>query len=571
LAVLVQHRGEELPNPQEIFEFLEQTMLTEQTLLKFLLPEEHPVSRPVKMYMRVAGEKQAYGSHSFTVEPPASVIIPVTTQEDIPEAEQLPDNSLEEESNEGESNSSSTNVPGKFAAAPHLQDQHTGESDGEADETPESAPTKSKQALIPLVVSGVGLSLVVFLGCFYVLTRPCVMGKCTAIVEAQNLREQSTKTLQNPQSGKEVLDAQEQLADAINLLETIPPWSKGHTKAQEILKTYRNQDQDLDQMVTALKMAARASYKSQNPPHAASKWIEIQNLWREAIAQLEQLPQNSKLQPVAQGKIKAYKLNLEQIKQRLVQERKALQTLQASKDAALIAKARQGVAQEPIHWQLVYSTWQTALNSLQKIPQGTTAYTEAQKLLESYRPQTTAARDRKTQEKIAADAYNQGIRLAKVAKNFEQDNQWSAAVTNWRNALTHVSQVPSNTFYYNKAQSLVDPYKGGLEQAQGKLRSAVKVQQARRDLNQICSGKGQVCKYSINTNVIKVRLAISYVQKIQQTAMNADAKGDYKTRANLVDHISKLQEALETVSDNARIRLEIYSPDGVLISSHRPS
>ncbi|NES24206.1 MAG: hypothetical protein F6K41_36165 [Symploca sp. SIO3E6] len=570
LAVLVQHRGEELPNPQEIFDFLEQTMLTEQSLLTLLLPEERSVSLPVRMYMRVAGQKQAYGSHSFTVEPPASPTIAAITPENIPELQQLLDTPQAEEGNKVDSEFTQTNVADTLAE-PNFQEEQENESDEEVDEPSESASIKSKQALIPLIVSGVGLGLVVFFGCLYALTRPCVIGQCTAMVEAKNLRDQSTKTLQDPQSGQEVLEAQRQLIEAINLLEAIPPWSKEHPQAEKILQTYRNQHQDLDQMVTALKMAARASYKSQNPPHDAPKWIEIQNLWREAIARLEQLPKTSKLQPLAQAKIKSYKLNLEQIKQRLVQERKALQTLQASKDAALIAQARQGVAQNVNHWQLVYSTWQTALNSLQRIPQGTTAYTEAQKLSDSYQPQVSAARDRKTQEQIAAKTYNQGIYLAQLAKNYQADNQWSAAVIHWRNALTHVSQVPNNTFYYSKAQSLVEPYQGALQQAQGKLRSAVKIQQARRDLNQICSGTSQVCRYSINTNAIKVRLALSYVQKIKQTAMSADSKGDYKTRANLVDHISRLQEALETVSDNARIRLEIYSPDGVLISSHRPS
>ncbi|NER94140.1 MAG: hypothetical protein F6J86_09935 [Symploca sp. SIO1B1] len=601
LAVLVQHRGEELPNPQEIFDFLEQTMLTEQSLLKLLLPEEHSVSLPVRMYVRVAGQKQSYCSHSFTVEPPASPTIAATTLENIPEVEQLLKTPLEEgrrretsqrtgRQGDGETGSNEisdnistqseaddqvesefnpSNVSATFAAPFGGEDQEN-ESDEEAEDSSNSGSIKSKQALIPLAVSGVGLSLAVFFGCLYVLTRPCVMGECTAIAEAKNLRDQSTKTLQNPQSGQEVLGAQQQLIEAINLLETIPPWSKEHPNAEKILQTYRNQHQDLDQMVTALKMAARASYKSQNPPHDAPKWIEIQNLWREAIARLEQLPKTSKLQPLAQAKIKSYKLNLEQIKQRLVQERKALQTLQASKDAALKAEARQGVAQNVNHWQLVYSTWQTALNSLQNIPQGTTAYTEAQKLSDSYQPQVSAARDRKTQEQIAAKTYNQGIYLAKLAQNYQADNQWSAAVTHWRNALTHVKQVPNNTFYYSKAQSLVKPYQGALQQAQGKLRSAVKVQQARRDLNQICSGTSQVCRYSINTSAIKVRLALSYVQKIKQTAMSADSKGDYKTRASLVDHIARLQEALETVSDNAKIRLEIYSPDGVLISSHRP-
>jgi hypothetical protein len=164
----------------------------------------------------------------------------------------------------------------------------------------------------------------------------------------------------------------------------------------------------------------------------------------------------------------------------LVKERQAQGYINAAKEAALIAEARQGVAQSLPHWQLVYATWQTALNRLKQIPQGTTAYEEAQQLSAFYLPKMASARDRKTQEQFAANAYNQGLRLAQLAKNSQANNQWSVALTHWRNALSYINQVPRDTFYYGKAQSLVAPYTAALKQAQGQLQLAVKLQQARK-------------------------------------------------------------------------------------------
>jgi hypothetical protein len=148
--------------------------------------------------------------------------------------------------------------------------------------------------------------------------------------------------------------AQEQLMEAIRMLQSIPFWSGSYGKAQEQLKVYQAQAKRVEEMVTALQTAARAAHKSENPPHPTARWVEIQGLWREAIARLEELPTNSDLQPLAQQKIKEYKQNLAAANQRLVKERNSQQRLQEAKDAALIAEARQGVAQSLENWQLVY-------------------------------------------------------------------------------------------------------------------------------------------------------------------------------------------------------------------------
>jgi hypothetical protein len=431
--------------------------------------------------------------------------------------------------------------------------------------------TTAKKDLLPLMVAGAGLSLFVFLSSLFVLTRPCVLGQCREIVLAEELSNQSKKTLQKPQSGKEVLEAQQQLKDAIKLLETIPPWSGQHGKAQELIKAYQTQGQQVNQMVTAMKTGARAGFKGENPPHPDSQWIEAQNLWREAIAQLEQLPTQSNLQPLAQEKIKAYKANLAQTNQRLVKERQAQEQIKAAKDAALIAEARQGVAQSLEHWQLVYSTWQEVMNRLKKVSQGTTGYTEAQQLSGLYAPKIASAMSRRNEEQAAANIYKQGLKFAELARNAQNNNQWSTAFSNWRNALAVMNQVPSNSFYHGKAQGNVATYTKSFKQVQAQLQLALKLQQARRDLNQTCQGKTKVCNYTINNNLIKVQLTPTYMEKVRQTALNAQAKGDTIAQSGVVNHILTLGEALEAISENVKIPLQVNAPDGSVIQSHSPA
>jgi len=563
LVILVQHPADVVLNSQQTFGFLEQT----------LVEDHQSISPQVQLYLRATGQKAAYASHSFAVKPLAGV--KATAVEDVPETPGRTKSPTETASQSADAEpTQSSNVSETESAEPHPWDEPVQGEDSQPDESPQEteAPLKRKlkPSLLPLLVTGVGVSLLIFFSTLYVLTRPCVIGSCKVISDAQILSEKSATTLQKPSSGKEVLEAQQELTQAIQMLETIPAWSSHHGKAQELIKAYTAQAERVNRMVMALKTAARASYKSVNPPHSPYQWIEIQNMWGDAIARLEQLPTNSNLQPLAQQKIKLYKANLAQANQRLSKERQAQGYLKEARDAALIAEARQGVAQSVEHWQLVYATWQMAMKRLKQIPQGTTAFQEAQQLTALYQPKVASARDRKTAEQIAANAYNQGLRLAQLAKESQANNQWSVALSQWRNALTYVNQVPIDTYYYGKARSLAGSYNNSLKQAQGQLQLVVKVQQARRDLNQTCYGKTKACSYIIDNNVIKVRLTPTYMQQVRQIALNAQAKGDSNVQSGVVNHILTLGEALEAISDNARIPIEVYTPEGNLIQTHSP-
>lgn len=564
--VLVQHPADVALEPQSTFGFLEQAIIDQHS----------SVSDEVKIYLRVIGQKRPYVYHSFRSETLGkSATKPTTLEEKTDTQRLLADNSTRDQ----HSNSLETDFTQSYeastapSASAHPWDHFPSGVEPFGDHLPEkkltTAPVTSKSPMLSLLVASVGLSIVVFSSILYLLTRPCVTGPCTEIPKAQQLLEESNNSLKKPQSGQEVLEAQQQMNSAIRMLESIPSWSKQRSNAQKLLANYRQQAQTLDEIVKAMKRASRAAVKSQNPPHPASKWIEIQKLWRQAVARLEVIPVDSQLQPFAQQKLKEYKTNLATINQRLLKERESLGHLKAATEAAKIAEARQGVAQSLEHWQLVLVTWQTAFKRLNQIPQGTTAYEEAQQLSAIYTPKMALARDRKTQEQIAANAYNQGISLAKLAKNSQNSQQWSASVINWRDALTYVNQVPKNTFYYPKAQSLIDSYQKSLEQAQAKLGVVIRTQQAREDLNRICFGGNSVCSYSISDNVIKVKLTRSYMQTVRKTAITAQVSGDSQAQAGVINHVLRLEDAFEVVSSNAQMRLEVYTPDDVLIEVHR--
>lgn len=567
LVILVQHPVDVVLNPQETFDILTQLILAQEQL----------VSPQVKLYLRIAGQKQPYAFHSFAVEPDSASATTTAHFEGVPEASDLSDSPNLESGDSSEIDDElrqSTETQTDSADLPHPWDgpiaKRESDDDEVAEEISEAATVPSKRTLIPLMVTGASLGVFVFILSLFVLSRPCVLGRCRAIPEAQQLSEKSLQTLRNPQSGKEVLEAQEQLKLAIRTLESVPFWSSRHDEAQALAKDYQVKSERVDDMVQALKTAARAAYTSQNPPHTTKKWSEIQSLWREAIAQLEILPTDSNLQPLAKQKIRDYQTKLTQTNQRLLKERQAQARLQEAKDAALIAQARQGVAQSLAHWQLVYSTWQVAMNRLKQIPQGTTPYEEAKQLAALYLPKMTSARDRKTQEQIAAKAYDRGVRLAQQAQSSQAENQWSTAVTNWRNAMTYLKQVPSDSFYYPKAQSLTRAYQGAFKQAQAQLQLAIKMQQARSDLNQTCYGKTKICIYSINNNLIKVRLTPTYLQIVRQAALAARNAQDAKAQAGVVNHIMTIGEALEAISDNAGLPVQVYNPDGTLIETHTP-
>ena len=569
LTVVSQHPDVVVPDPQQIFNTLEQA-------IKGLQPE---LTHKVQLYLRRASNKQPYASHAFMMKPQTgSAVEQQSTATRLQEAARVGSRVEKPASKAGVAEIEDIwNLPeGWEFSEPAIKAERANESpEAPAPEQPippKPAPAKpsSSSNSLPMLLAGTGVALFLVAAIVYPLSRPCVLGTCQEMKTAKQLSGEAAQTIEQAKSVTAPAEAQNQLAKARGLLRTIPFWSFYYHEAQELLDTYKMQSERLDDIIEIQKKATTAAQKSQNPPHPVKTWLEIQSLWREAITEIEQIPEDSQVYPWRERKLKEYRANLAVINQRVKAEQVAASKLRAGKGAAQIAEARQGVAQSLESWQQVYSTWQTAIQVLQQVPKGTVAHQETQPLLDSYRVQLAQAQERKTSEEISASSYNQALRYAGSAKIAEQRNQWSQAVAYWRQALANTQQVPNGTNYYNQALPLRESYSNALQEAQVRLQSAVALQKARADLRKTCSGKPKICDYTVTNDMMTVYITPEYQKTVRQTAITADRKKDNKSRRSVSNHIKTLQTALEAISNNANIPIQVYDPTGSQIGAHNP-
>jgi hypothetical protein len=360
------------------------------------------------------------------------------------------------------------------------------------------------------------------------------------------------------------------LVEASYLLGTIPPWSQYYEAAQARRQSYEAQTQGLTEVVAALRQAMSAAQRSQNPPHPFGEWQEIQTVWRQAIARLEQIPADSPVHDLAQRKLEEYQANLVSINQRVAIERQAQEKVNTARSTARIAEARGGVAASLEGWQLTHVTWQTVVNLLQQVPQTTMAHAEAQQLLAIYQPKLAAARDRRTQEEISATTYNQAIDLANRARRSERQNQWTDAVEQWRDALDHAQQVPNSSSYYSQAQPLINAYTAALAQAEDTKRVTIAMQSATDALSRTCSGTLRICEYTFANNAIRVNITPEYDRAVEQAMVRTQATGDYYAQVEFTAHVNSLLRAVAAISENANIPIELYNSDGSLFGTYEP-
>ena len=578
LLILVQHETSGASNPSSIFNTLHQA-------IESLPPSVSGSSyQQVHIYLRMAGQKQPYAADDFTIDTPVSSRAKASELENVLalEEEDHPANPWDYQTREVDpaapggrwtvdfssdeiDSSQSTDVASSLGNSSKSKSQVEFQSQRRSsnEETSSGVP-------LPLLAVGAGMAGLLSFGGVYALTRPCVMGTCPQLLTAQQLSQDSIQTVRKAKSAQELAGAQQQLVQANQLLQSIPPWSRHHATAQKQLESYTTQSRRLEGILTALNKANEAAQKSLNPPHSVQEWQKIQSSWGEAIAQLRQVRPNNPVYPLAQQRLQDYQLNLAIVTQRIKTEQQAEQKLIEAKQTAQVAQARMGNARSFENWQQVYSSWQAATNALTTVPPTTMAYKEAQQLLLNYRPKLIAARDRSTKEQISANNYNQAVSLAAVAKRLEQQNQWSLAVATWRQASTFAQQVPTGTFYYAQTQQLIDAYANALKQAEASLRISLIQQKARLDLNRTCGGITRICNFTVTNQGINVYLTPDYYNRVVRTAATANMSGDYNTQVALQDHIQTLQAALETISENANLPLALYDHRRTLLGTYSP-
>ncbi|MEB3342953.1 hypothetical protein [Okeania sp.] len=415
------------------------------------------------------------------------------------------------------------------------------------------------------------LSLAILVGCFYAITQPCVIGKCMIIPTAKELNQQSLETIKEVKNSLAPKQAQEKLETAVQDLEKIPFWSIRYLESQNLKSEYQTETEHLEKIRKALINGQKASQNSKNLPLPAEKWVETQSLWQEAITLLEKVPEDSKAYPFAKNKLQQYRKYLVVIKGRLTIEEEANQTLIDAKKSAQLAETREVIAQYPESWKNVYLSWANALDKILSIPPETMAHLEAKNLLPEYEKKLQQSEQRRITEELAEESYNLAISYSKQAEVFEMRGNWKEATEYWQKAINSAEEVPPNSAYFASVKPLIKSYDTLFRIAQANQRLLETLATANQDLSKTCKGTPKICQYSVTKDLITVRLTSEYVNKIKNTAKAIESSKDEKSRTELEKHLKILQLALKAISDNAKIPLEVYNPQGLKIAAHFPN
>ncbi|MBL1175589.1 hypothetical protein [Pantanalinema sp. GBBB05] len=575
LMVLGQHPAGTTLDPAQVFGTLEQAIATLPPDFTAVLGHTAlPSVIPTKLYLRVLGQKQPYTFHTFEFVPKQIEPEPIWSTDLELNEPTVVESSLDSHWQERNSRKTDLNQ-GSTTSEPirneySVEDSHSlvdanQPSDMDLAEPPSFTPsvqakTHSRSAAksFPWLIVAGGLGAVVMAGAGFLVSRPCVIGTCEPLQTAQQVSQQAAELAKTAKSPAELAQIQQQLATAQQSLSGIPTWSGQYGTAQALR-------QSLAQVTTAEQQAESAQQKMATIPQPLSEWQATQVLWQQAIAQMQAIPPENTLHTFAQERLASYQQSLAAANKLMAIEQRAAKQLQSAKETGQVAEARQGIAQALQDWQLVQSTWQVAINTLKQVPQMTTSYGEAQQLQSDYQAKLAAVRSRTGKEQLAGKSYSQAVKLASQATTKQQQNQWSQAVGIWRQAIAVAKRVPAETTQYAEAQNLVTTYSTSLQQAENLVR-------VRTDLEKACAAiNPRICNYKITNDLIKVTLTQTYQRTLRAKGYLSYSERDYDTWQSIRQHLKTLEDALQIISDNAGLPIEVYAAGGSeLIGSFSP-
>jgi hypothetical protein len=614
LWVLAQHPADVAIDIPDIFKVLERA----------LQAEEPKIPLTVKLYLRAEGNQRPYSHQSFAVYPLVKKTVPgeaapemtamsedrialerdaYTPNPDPRRSSTTSDPDRPQQSNDlqvkrplqpeylhqNSSDSTPSTIPEIMSSLNDFPQSHSAEDrlvkmDGDVfaadiensfgatrdDDDRGNPPTTSKRKLLLPILGGLGL-LAIGSGAGYMGTRPCVFSTCTELNTATQLTQSSLAVVNTPGvTGQQVLTAQKQLHQSIENLESIPLWSGSHDTAQKTLQATTAYSADLDTAVIAMNRAYKAATIVKNPPIPLAKWQQSKQMWTDSIANLGTIPTSSQIYPLARQKLTDYQGRLGDIERRIAIETTADQKLKSAVEGIKAATQSQLTAATLVQWRAVKTQWTQASDQLNSIPPSTNAYGQAQELLKSYQAKITTAQEKVLEEDKAAQNYQLAVKLAESAKLSQKSNKLAQAVSEWNQSVVAIQSVPQNSVMYAQAKPLVFEYTKNFQQVENKLKTTQKMSLANKDLQRTCAGNPQICTYTINNKAIVVRLMSLYTQTLSQTAMAASTQGDRNAKMGIINHVNTLGNALQTISENAKLPLEIYGADGKQIQNYRP-
>ncbi|WP_413167210.1 hypothetical protein ACL6C3_10980 [Capilliphycus salinus ALCB114379] len=141
-----------------------------------------------------------------------------------------------------------------------------------------------------------------------------------------------------------------------------------------------------DNIKSAQKLAEEAGEMIDNPPHPLTVLQTAQEKLKTAIQLLEEVDHKQKNSEEIEEKLKIYRTDYNTVSQKIAQEQKAVNNLEAAQKLALEASAMVKNPPYPLTvWQTAQDKWETAVNLLETIPEDSFIASEAQEKLEIYK------------------------------------------------------------------------------------------------------------------------------------------------------------------------------------------
>lgn len=232
---------------------------------------------------------------------------------------------------------------------------------------------------------------------------------------------------------------------------------------------------------------------------------------------------------------------------------------------AIDIENQQGKVTDLLGLENLQQNWQLAIKTIESIPAQTNAYQEKDKTLNNYLQQLIQIQNKINKEKTALNIKNQAQEKIKLATESQNNNQWTKAVSFWKEAISLFKKVPGEVLVKQEINDLESNANKQLEMAKSELKQAVKREEIKKELNNICINIEEICTFNISKESVKIFLKDRYLQKIASLSAVTNLSNNNEQQKQIITHINQVEKNYQYISTQYNIPVEVYNPQRQLI------
>jgi hypothetical protein len=421
---------------------------------------------------------------------------------------------------------------------------------------------RSKNFSVGLISFILGLIVIGISGLVYYFSRPCVVGKCLLIPETETKLDNILQSITADTQPDQLRKIQATISEYSQELTRIPSWSDYYHSAQDLRQKYQAKNKNIAQILTALKLEANAENMSQNLPLSHEEWLRVKTFWQDAISLL-QANQDDNFSSLVKAKLIIYQNEINIVDSKIETEKQGDNLLTEAQQLATIAEQKQQTEEinSLTDLQAIEQDWIASISQLEHIPEHSTAYQKKEELLNKYLTNLSAIQEKIKLEKNAKKLLNEVEKLINLAKESQQENQWTKAINNWEQARKLLENYPQNSSLTDDFEQLKEETQTEIVKAKAQLKLAVTRENIRSDLQKICTGTGPICSYSVTNDLIKVYLTNKYLENVAKISMISNSA----EQKLLENHINQVEKNYQFISSKYQKPLQVYNPQKKLI------